>query len=96
MDNGLPVLDKKGILTGDSFFHQIILPTGSFSQNVRCSGVRYRFRIGALPRIFNYSTEHLDLLGNCKYLPVSSLSIKKFIISHKYHKGPPQLPKKNK
>ena len=45
-------------------------------QGIRFSGAKNKFRTGALPRIFNYSTEHLDLPSHYKYSPVSLLRIK--------------------
>ena len=49
------------------FFFQVTLPeirTGSFSQELSCSGARNKFITGAIPRIFKYLTEHLDLPGH--------------------------------
>ena len=51
--------------------------TGSFSLKFRCYGARIKFRTGALPRIFNYSTKHFDLSDNLKHPTVSSLRIKR-------------------
>ena len=58
---------------GRLFFCQI--RTGSFSKEFRCCSARNKFRTGALPRIFNYSTEHSHLTG--MLLSFSSLKIKK-------------------
>ena len=58
------------------FLTQLILPQvrkGSSSLEFRYSGARNKFKTDALPRIFSYSTEHLNLPGHCKYLSVSSL-----------------------
>ena len=46
------------------FFFQVTLPeirTGSFSQELSCSGARNKF---AIPGIFQYLTEHLNLPGH--------------------------------
>ena len=82
---GWSFLDEKVILKGDSFFYASHFTrdrAGSFSQKFRRkkSRARNRLRAGALPGIFKYSTEHLDLSDHCKYLPVSSLRIKKSAI----------------
>ena len=64
---------RKGDSHGRLFFCQI--RTGSFSKEFRCCSARNKFRTGALPRIFNYSTEHSHLTG--MLLSFSSLKIKK-------------------
>ena len=64
---------RKGDSHGRLFFCQI--RTGSFSKESRCCSARNKFRTGALPRIFNYSTEHSHLTG--MLLSFSSLKIKK-------------------
>ena len=61
-------MNKKVILAGDCFFLKVILPeikTVSFSQEFWCSGAINEFRTGAFPRMFTYSTDHLDLPGHC-------------------------------
>ena len=52
---------RKGDSHGRLSFCQI--RTGSFSKEFRCCSARNKFRTGALPRIFNYSTEHSHLTG---------------------------------
>ena len=66
VDIGWPVPDKMVILTGDCFFSRSLYQrrTGSFSQELSCSGARNKFITGAIPRIFKYLTEHLDLPGH--------------------------------
>ena len=77
------------------FFSQFILQdirTGSFSQEFSCSDARNIFRGGPLHRKFSHSTEHIELLGHCKYLLISSLRIKKDAI---IFPGSKQIPKGN-
>ena len=78
-----------------AFFANVILPEirkGSFYQEFRCCGARNKLRTGAFPRIFSYSTELLDLPGQCKCLSVSSFRVKKNAIVFPRSK---QLPKRN-
>ena len=73
---------RKGYTHRRLFFKRVSLPeirAGSFVQEFMCSGARNNFRTGALPRKFNYSKERVNLPGYCKYQPVSSLRIKKFL-----------------
>lgn len=56
-------------------------PPGYFTrdkipQGVQVSATRNKFRTGTHSRVLNYSTEHLNLPSNCKYLPVSLLKVK--------------------
>ena len=81
-------------LTGDCSFSQYNLSemrTGSFCQEFRCSVARIKFKTGVLSRIFNCSTEHLDLPVHCKCPSVSSSRIKKKAI---VFPGSQQIPHK--
>ena len=86
---------RKGYSHRRLFFKRVSLPeirAGSFVQEFMCSGARNNFRTGALPRIFNYSKESVNLPGYCKYQPVSSLRIKKNAI---IFQGSKQIPQRN-
>ena len=69
---------RKGYSQGRLFFGGYFTrdKTTFILQGIRFSGAKNKFRTGALPRIFNYSTEHLDLPSHYKYSPVSLLRIK--------------------
>ena len=74
------VLAENVILSGNSLNSQIFLPqkrAGLFFREFRCSGAGDNSITGALPGIFSYSTEQLDLPGKCKYVPVSLFKIKR-------------------
>lgn len=69
------MLWTKSLFSQGTVFSQIVLPaikTSSFSQEF-CSGARNIVRKGVLARIFIYPTEHLNLPGHCKHLPLDSL-----------------------
>ena len=53
---------------------------------------RNKLRTGVLPRIFNHSTEYLNLQDHCVCLPISSLRLRKNIFqeTNKKDKGAPQ------
>ena len=53
--------------------------------------MKKKFGTSPVPRMLNYSTEDLDLPGHCKYLPVSSLRIKKNAI---IFPGKKQIPER--
>ena len=76
----------------DTCFFPRSIKIGLFYQELRCFGARNKFRTVAIPRIFSVSTKHLDLPDCCKYLPGSSLRIKKNAI---IFPGSKQIPQKN-
>ena len=88
---------RKVIFKGDCFFPQVIC---SFSQELKCSGARNKFRTVALPTMLIYLTENLNLTGYLTtiYLRTSLLRIKKNVIilsgSSKYRKWTPQYTRK--
>ena len=78
---------------GTVFFFQVVLSeikTGSFSHEFSCSDARNKIRTGALLRISNYLTEHLDLQGCGKYIPIILLRIKEDVILFPESKQVPQ------
>ena len=58
---------------------------------------RNKLRTGVLPRIFNHSTEYLNLQDHCVCLPISSLRIRKNVSqeTNKKDKGAPPHFQKN-
>ena len=93
--HGLNCSGRKAYSHRTPFFSTIILPeirAGSFSLKFRCSGASNKFTTTALPMVFYFSIEHLNLQGHCKYLLVSSLRIKNCAIIFPRRK---QIPQRN-
>lgn len=69
----------KGLFSRESYSYVILskIRTDLSLQEFRWSGARNKLKTGVLPRIFNHSTEYLDLPDHCICLPASSLRIRK-------------------